>query len=176
MSAAVDRCSLPVTQNHEITKISKITKPNHVFVIFVFFVSSRLVQHFVDEAIRSGQESVVVDWLSGACMLARRDTLEAVKGFDERFFLYWEDADLCRRLRARGDHVRFVPGATAIHRVGQSSRTARSFAIRAFHESAYLYYATHVAPAPLNPKRAVARAILYTRCRMQLIAASFRVQ
>ena len=130
----------------------------------------------VDDAIRSGKESIVVDWLSGACMLARRDALVAARGFDERFFLYWEDADLCRRLRARGHHVRFVPGATAIHRVGQSSRTARAFAIRAFHESAYLYYATHVAPAPLNPKRAVARALLHTRCRLQLIAASFRVQ
>jgi len=125
-----------------------------------------------EEAIRSGQESVGVDWLSGACMLARREALAAVNGFDERFFLYWEDADLCRRLRARGYHVRYVPAATAIHRVGQSSRTARAFAIRAFHESAYLYYATHVAPAPLSPKRAVARAILHTRCRLQLIAAA----
>jgi GT2 family glycosyltransferase len=128
----------------------------------------------VDEAIRSGEESRVVDWISGACMLARRDALEAVKGFDERFFLYWEDADLCRRLRARDYHVRYVPGATAIHRVGQSSRTARAFAIRAFHESAYLYYATHVAPKPRSPRRAVARAILHTRCWVQLMAAAFR--
>jgi GT2 family glycosyltransferase len=128
----------------------------------------------VEDAIRSGNESVVVDWLSGACMLARRSALDQVRGFDERFFLYWEDADLCRRLRALGHHVRYVPGATAIHRVGQSSRTARKFAIRAFHESAYLYYATHVAPAPLNPKRALARAILTTRCWLQLVAAGFR--
>jgi len=128
----------------------------------------------VDEAIRGGDESVVVDWLSGACMLARRDALHAVQGFDERFFLYWEDADICRRLRARGYHVRYVPGATAIHRVGQSSRTAPAPAIRAFHESAYLYYVTHVARARLNPKRAMARAILQTRCWVQLMAAAFR--
>jgi GT2 family glycosyltransferase len=128
----------------------------------------------VDQAISSGQESVVVDWLSGACMLARRGALDAVHGFDERFFLYWEDADLCRRLRNRGYHVRYVPGATAVHRVGQSSRTARASAIRAFHESAYLYYATHVAPARLNPKRAVARAILHARCWVQLMTTQFR--
>jgi N-acetylglucosaminyl-diphospho-decaprenol L-rhamnosyltransferase len=127
-----------------------------------------------EDAIRSGHESVIVDWLSGACMLARRGALSTVHGFDGRFFLYWEDADLCRRLRARGLHVRYVPGATAIHRVGQSSRTARAFAIRAFHKSAYLYYATHVAPAPLNPKRAIARAILNTRCWLQLVVAGFR--
>jgi GT2 family glycosyltransferase len=127
-----------------------------------------------EEAIRSGEESVIVDWLSGACMLARRTALEQVGGFDERYFLYWEDADLCRRLRARGHHARYVPAATAIHRVGQSSRTARTFAIRAFHRSAYLYYATHVAPAPLNPKRALARAILNTRCWLQVVTSGFR--
>ena len=127
-----------------------------------------------EQAIRSGEKSVVVDWLSGACMLARRVALEEVGGFDERFFLYWEDADLCRRLRARGHQVRYVPAATAIHRVGQSSRTARTFAIRAFHRSAYLYYATHVAPAPLSPKRALARAILNTRCWLQLVTSGFR--
>ena len=128
----------------------------------------------VDEAIGSGEQSVTVDWLSGACMLAKREALNAVGGFDERFFLYWEDADLCRRLRSRGSHVRYVPGATAIHRVGQSSRTARAFAIRAFHESAYLYYATHVAPARHSPRRALARAILQTRCWLQLMSASMR--
>jgi GT2 family glycosyltransferase len=128
----------------------------------------------VDRAIVSGAPSTVVDWLSGACMLARREALQAVDGFDERFFLYWEDADLCRRLRSRGFHVRYVPGALAVHRVGQSSRTARASAIRAFHESAYLYYVTHVAPARLNPKRALARAVLNTRCWLQLMAAQFR--
>ena len=102
--------------------------------------------------------SVTVDWLSGACMLVRRDVLEQVEGFDERYFLYWEDADLCRRLRALGYQVRYVPGATAIHRVGHSSRDGRAAAVRAFHESAYLYYATHVAPhaATQTPARAPA--------------------
>lgn len=138
------------------------------------FVSIAKRNIVADEAIRSGKESVVVDWVSGACMLARRDALDAVGGFDERFFLYWEDADLCRRLRGRGYHIRYVPGAAAIHRVGQSSRTARTSAIRAFHRSAYLYYATHVAPTPHNPKRALARAILGARCWLQLVAATFR--
>ena len=114
-------------------------------------------------AIRSGHQSVVVDWLSGACMLARREALAKVKGFDGRYFLYWEDADLCRRLRAEGYHVRYVPGATAIHKVGHSSRTAQAAAIRAFHASAYLYYTTHNAPRPLQPQRAVAKILLSGR-------------
>jgi GT2 family glycosyltransferase len=116
-----------------------------------------------EAAIRSGHASMIVDWLSGACMLARRDALVKVNGFDERYFLYWEDADLCRRLRSAGYHVRYVPRATAIHRVGHSSKTARATAIRAFHASAYLYYATHNAPGRLQPKRALARVILSGR-------------
>jgi N-acetylglucosaminyl-diphospho-decaprenol L-rhamnosyltransferase len=91
-----------------------------------------------------------------------------VQGFDERYFLYWEDADLCRRLRAVGYHVRYVPGATAVHRVGQSSQTARVSAIRAFHQSAYVYYTTHVAPGKLQPRRLFARAILGARCWVKL--------
>lgn len=120
-----------------------------------------------DAAVRNGRAGVIVDWLSGACMLARREALRSVGGFDERYFLYWEDADLCRRLRARGYQVRYVPGATAIHRVGQSSRSVRASAIRAFHASAYLYYATHVASGAL-PKRLLARGLLAARCWLHL--------
>jgi N-acetylglucosaminyl-diphospho-decaprenol L-rhamnosyltransferase len=122
----------------------------------------------VEEAVRSGASSVVVDWLSGACLLVRRDAFLAAGGFDERFFMYWEDADLCRRLRGQGHTIRYVPGATAVHKVGQSSRTAKRSSIRAFHQSAYLYYATHVAPGALNPRRLVARALLGARCWWQL--------
>lgn len=121
-----------------------------------------------DERTREGEESVVVDWLSGACMLARRDAFQDVNGFDERYFLYWEDADLCRRLRARGYEVRYVPGAGAVHRVGHSSRRVRNAAIRAFHDSAYLYYSTHVAPGAFDPKRPVARLLLTARCWLHL--------
>jgi GT2 family glycosyltransferase len=126
-------------------------------------------RNVVDEdAVLTGASSIVVDWLSGACMLVRRDAFAAAGGFDERFFLYWEDADLCRRLRNRGFHVRYVPGASAVHKVGRSSRIARRSSIRAFHASAYLYYATHVAPGALNPWRILARALLGMRCWWRL--------
>jgi GT2 family glycosyltransferase len=112
--------------------------------------------------------SVAVDWLSGACVLGVRTALAEVGGFDPRYFLYWEDADLCRRLRARGREIRYVPAATAVHRVGHSSRTAQAAAIRAFHASAYLYYSIHVAPGALNPKRLLAKTLLAARRRWLL--------
>jgi GT2 family glycosyltransferase len=127
-------------------------------------VARRNVVGEVSQLVGAG---VTVDWLSGACMLARRDALESVGGFDERYFLYWEDADLCRRLRARGYHIRYVPGATAVHTVGHSSRSLRARAIRAFHDSAYLYYETHVAPDS-GLKRGLARMLLSMRCWLQL--------
>jgi len=127
-------------------------------------------------ATATGESSVAVDWVSGACMLVRRSAFEAVGGFDERYFMYWEDADLCRRLRARGSQVRYVPGATAVHQVGHSSQTARAASVRAFHRSAYLYYTTHVAPGALNPKRIVARLILSARCWWKLRHSTLNTQ
>ena len=74
--------------------------------------------------------------------------------------------------------MRYVHGATAFHRVGHSSRSTRASAIRAFHQSAYLYYATHVAPGGSQHritrrvrrrvKRMIARALLGTRCWLHL--------
>lgn len=125
-----------------------------------------------DDAVKSGVDSVDVDWVSGACMLIRREAFEAVGGFDERYFMYWEDADLCRRLRHAGHRVRYVPPATAVHRVGHSSRTAQAASIRAFHRSALLYYTTHVAPRPMSPKRLVAGVLLAARERWQLLRSA----
>jgi GT2 family glycosyltransferase len=107
--------------------------------------------------------SHVVDWVSGACMLARRHALASVGGFDERYFLYWEDADLCRRLRNAGWEIRYMPGATAVHDVGGSSQTARALANREFHRSAYRYFATHVVPQKWHPARLLGWAILRLR-------------
>jgi GT2 family glycosyltransferase len=128
-------------------------------------------RNVVTDRADASSPGVVVDWLSGACMLVRRAAFDAVGGFDERYFMYWEDADLCRRLRARGLHVRYVPRAVAVHRVGQSSRTARESSIRAFHASAYLYYVTYVAPGRFSPKRLLARSLLAARQWWQLRAA-----
>ena len=63
----------------------------------------------------AGSERRRVDWVTGGCLLARRDCLEELGGLDERFFLYYEDVDLCRRATAAGWNVCFDPSATATH-------------------------------------------------------------
>jgi GT2 family glycosyltransferase len=84
-----------------------------------------------------------VDWVSGACMLVRRSAFEQVGGMDERFFLYWEDADLCRRLGQRGWRTVYYPGATIVHAGGRSSIHAYRESLAAFHESAFVLFRKH---------------------------------
>ena len=63
-----------------------------------------------------------VDWVTGAAMLIDRDAIAGAGPFDERYFLYFEDVDLCRRLRAQGRTVRYEPTARVRHRFGRGSR------------------------------------------------------
>jgi GT2 family glycosyltransferase len=71
------------------------------------------------------------EWVSGACMLVRRDAYEAVGGFDESLFLYCEDTDLCLRLWAAGRSVRYEPRALVRHVGGASSGAGETQAIAA---------------------------------------------
>jgi N-acetylglucosaminyl-diphospho-decaprenol L-rhamnosyltransferase len=57
----------------------------------------------------AGSETIEVDWLVGGCLLLRRDLFERLGGFDERFFLFFEDMDLCRRIRQMGKSVLYLP-------------------------------------------------------------------
>ncbi len=67
-------------------------------------------------------EAVEVDYVSGCAMLVRRDVFEAVGPFDEGFFAYYEELDLCRRARAAGFGIFVVPSATVWHEVGATGR------------------------------------------------------
>lgn len=62
-----------------------------------------------------------VDWVVGACLLVRREAYEQVGGLDEGFFMYSEELDWCRRIKAAGWKVVYLPTATVIHHEGKSS-------------------------------------------------------
>lgn len=79
----------------------------------------RPVVRMVDAWSRSAGER---EWVSGAALLVRRVDLEAVGLFDERFFMYTEDVDLCAALRARGRQIQFVPQSEIVHLGGRSAR------------------------------------------------------
>jgi N-acetylglucosaminyl-diphospho-decaprenol L-rhamnosyltransferase len=89
---------------------------------------------WADEVIRRWEEYErpnEPDWVSGACMLARRSVLEAIGGFDERFFLYCEDTDLCARIRGAGHRIRYDPSASAHHVGGHSAPRSGLYSVLA---------------------------------------------
>jgi N-acetylglucosaminyl-diphospho-decaprenol L-rhamnosyltransferase len=102
-----------------------------------------------------------VDWVSGTCMLARRSAFEAVGGFDEAYFMYVEDVDLCWRLHRAGWRVGYEPGARVVHKVGASSDLAPYRMIAAHHRS-LLRFAARTSTGPrrlLLPMVAVGLAV-----------------
>lgn len=71
------------------------------------------------------------DWVGGMFMLFRRETFEQFGGFDPRYFLYYEDVDLCARLRLHGYEVALCPDAKVIHHAHRSSH--RNFKYMKWH-------------------------------------------
>ncbi len=80
-----------------------------------------------------------VEWISGAAMWLRRDALDRVGGWDERFFLFFEDVDLCRRLGADGWRISYEPGGTVTHVVGGSRARRPVRSVLEHHKAAYQY-------------------------------------
>jgi GT2 family glycosyltransferase len=91
------------------------------------------------------------EWTPGAFAIIRRDVLEQVGYFDERFFLYYEEVDLCRRIRAAGYAVWYWPDVVVVHLGGESSKTVKHLTLASSGSqltlwrmrSALLYYHKH---------------------------------
>ncbi|MCS7220659.1 MAG: glycosyltransferase family 2 protein [Anaerolineae bacterium] len=81
-----------------------------------------------------------VDWLVGACLLVRREAIEQVGSFDERYFMYSEELDWCRRARAAGWRIVYLPTAQVIHHEGKSSEQAMAARHIHFNTSKVLYF------------------------------------
>jgi len=80
-----------------------------------------------------------VDWVSGACFLARREAWDQVGGFDRTYFMYMEDVDLCWRLRAAGWSVAYEPAAEITHIQGVSADRHPYRMLLAHHESMWRF-------------------------------------
>ncbi|MGH2592460.1 MAG: glycosyltransferase family 2 protein [Anaerolineae bacterium] len=80
---------------------------------------SVLRRYYVDDV--PGDVPQEVDWVTGACIVVRREALEAVGGFDPDFFMYSEELDWCRRIKSAGWKIVYLPAAKVIHHLGKSS-------------------------------------------------------
>jgi GT2 family glycosyltransferase len=83
-----------------------------------------------------------VDWITGAFFAIKRSAFHEVGGFDERYFLYYEDADLCLRLRQRGYRVLYHPDSEVVH-YGGASHTPGRHALPAHSMGQLRYFAKH---------------------------------
>jgi hypothetical protein len=77
-------------------------------------------------------------------MMVRRDALEKVKGFDEEFFLYGEDLDLCFRVQQAGWKVYFTPATQIIHFKGASAGKVPFSSRKAFYQAMFLFSRKHI--------------------------------
>lgn len=77
----------------------------------------------VDRTWADQSQPAEVDWVPGAYSIIRREALEKVGYFDERFFLYYEEVDLCRRIKAAGYSLWYWPDIVVVHIGGESSKT-----------------------------------------------------
>lgn len=110
-------------------------------------------------------------WLSGSCLLLRREAFDALGGFDERYFMYLEDVDLGDRLGRAGWQNVYVPSSVIHHDQGHAAKTVPEFTLRAHHRSAYLFQADRHPRVWQAPIRWALKAGLELRCRVAIRSA-----
>jgi N-acetylglucosaminyl-diphospho-decaprenol L-rhamnosyltransferase len=110
------------------------------------WLTERFPNNWVSRRHLLGRDATVpldVDWIAGACLMTTRAAFEKAGGFDEHFFLFWEDADYCRRVKAMGFRCTYLPTVSVRHAGGHSAELVPELAIRAFHTSALQLHLKH---------------------------------
>ena len=115
-----------------------------------------------------------VDWVTGACMLLRREMLDQIGLLDEGYFIYFEDTDLCRRASQANWKVVFDPGPRVVHLKGRSSGTqAGDFAVSQSLRSFFRYVRVHHGPTALVVSRGLA-LVVWAAHGVAALAGKFR--
>jgi len=114
-----------------------------------------------------GDAAQDVDWVSGACMVIRRELINRIGGLDESFFMYSEDVDYCLRAWRDGWRVIYRPNAVVTHLGGQTSSRTPFRPIFERHKSMYRFYKKHYSRELLFLDAATA-AVVSMRCLTQL--------
>jgi GT2 family glycosyltransferase len=157
--------NLQLTARKELSFISGLL--GRTSLLTRFFPQNLLVRRLFPAAEKLAGPTTV-DWVSGTCMIIRRRTLEEIGLLDERFFMYFEDADLCRRVWEAGWLVYYLPQVEILHHSGVSTREPRY--IWYFHKSAFLYHRKHGSHGPLSLYSLLALVGLVGRALTRLAA------
>jgi N-acetylglucosaminyl-diphospho-decaprenol L-rhamnosyltransferase len=112
-----------------------------------------------------------VDLVCGACMLLRRSALDEVGAFDEGYWMYMEDIDLCYRLAQAGWKTWYEPGACVLHAKRATSRDGRSLRLAwSFHAGMWRFYHDHYAPRRIK----LVNGTVYAGIGAKLVLAAVR--
>lgn len=87
-----------------------------------------------------------VSWVAGSCILVKRQAFETIGGFDEEYFLYFEDIDFCLRLAKLGGEIWYEPNVTLVHHRGASAATEPHLAETAYRQSQLRFWQKHRGP------------------------------
>lgn len=112
-------------------------------ILSKIFPNNPITRENILTARSDGVTPMEVDWVSGACMLVRREAVNHVGPLDDKFFMYWEDADWCRRMWQKGWKVVYFPRSSVMHYVGVSSETNIFRSVLEFHKSIYRLFDKH---------------------------------
>jgi GT2 family glycosyltransferase len=111
-----------------------------------------------------GVTPMEVDWVSGACMVVNKKAIEQVGLLDERFFIYWEDADWCRRMWDTGWKIVYFPRSCVVHYVGVSSDQLLIRSQYEFHKSVYMLFEKYNRPSSWVTKAFIAFGLFFRLC------------
>lgn len=113
-----------------------------------------------------------VDWVSGACLLTTRATLDRIGAFDEGYFWGFEDVDFCQRVHRAAMRVVYYPETSVMHEIGASARTVPTKALIARHRGMWRYYRGYLSRWP--PVDGAVFAGIWLRCGLMLASGAIR--
>jgi len=106
-----------------------------------------ILRNYIFGAPYTGDPNAIraVDQVCGAAFIVRREVYSQVGGFDPIFFMYYEDTDLCIRIRAAGHKIYYLPQTRILHHLGASSKTpeVRARMVASYNHSRYYYFTRH---------------------------------
>lgn len=123
---------------------------------------------------KSVDEETEIGCCSGAYMFISRECYDKVGGFDENFFMYCEDNDLCRRTRDAGYKIWYYPKTYSYHYKGESTKKAPAKMLKAFHDAMWLYYKKYYFKKYGRILAGVVYLAIQARLILKLIANYFR--
>jgi hypothetical protein len=108
-----------------------------------------------------------VDWVSGCCMMMSESTLKKASGFDENYFLFIEDVDLCQVIKKQGLRVVYFPNAKIFHKISSSNARSTSRVIIKRHQG-MIYYNQKYSETNLIIQYMI-NSVIMARCLLQIL-------